>query len=405
MLVAGMAHLVVTLPVIRALPFGAVSRDRSAISDAGQSSLAAILGRMSSQGTENPLRSIREAELLWLCGQNQAALNELAGLAPRWDTASLEMGSILFQNGQREAAAMIWNQMSWQTKSSLLVPNFVQEGDIAFKTNRFADAVAFFQMVVSLDPDHSVAWKGLGDSLTRLRQWGDAEKAYVRTGTLVGLGESPIDNLVQYGDLLVRMDKVADGMTALQLSVRLDPSFAPAWTAYGNALTARGDVLEAGGAYAEAVRLDPDSPDANVSYGAWLLIQDSNDLLAEPYFERGIAQELSHPQNEDAGPWLFQKIVAAYWSVGHLESAITWNRRAMAQYPDHFVPYYMAGLTAMRQQEYGVAVQWLTQSLVRNDRNPDTHEALAEAYDHLQMSDQARVEREMARQLRGAARP
>lgn len=353
-------------------------------------------------GYAAPIRDLRQAELLWLNGQVQIAIDKMSALQTHNPLVALELGNMLFQIRRDTEAARIWKYVEDESKSHVIEKTFVQYGDIAFKTNRFVDSARFFRMATMLAPEDFEAWRGLGDALIRQNMWQDAKGAYTHAISLAQSGQVVIEDAWKYGDTLVRTGEHLNGLKALRLVLDLNPYWEPAWVSSGNALMAQGQSRSAGEAYSKAIRLNPNSPNANVAYGEWLLLQDPDSTEAALFFENGVSLDRAgyNTYALDPGPWLYQKIIISFWSAGKLSDASVWAQRAIADFPTHPVPLYDAGLIAMKTKSYDESIAWFEEALAQDPKFPEAYEALAQVYSELGRNDLSRYYAEKGAQLR-----
>jgi tetratricopeptide (TPR) repeat protein len=381
-------------------PFGVVSIRSMVAQNLKSSPLLGKIGTFSSCPQTTCQR--RKAEILWLSGNTDDSVKKMADLRMNDQLAAVELGSMLFQMERDAAAADVWKQFQDMTKVTLVHAYFLQEGDIAFKTHQLSDSVRFFRMATMLAPVDFFAWRGLGNALLQQHDWEAAKLAYVRATSLAKDGQSAIEEAWKYGDLLVRSNSLPDGLAALRLVLDVDPHWEPAWVSYGNALLTQGQSRAAGEAYVTAVQLNPNSPSASVAYGAWLLTQDPDLSGAVRYFEQGISLDSAgyNIYALDPGPWQYQKVIVAYWSVQKFDEAAAWAQRAITAFPNHPVPYYMAGQTAMKVRSLSDAIDWFEKALAHDSKFSEAYDGLAQAYDELGRKDLSQEYREKAQQVR-----
>lgn len=398
-------RLTADLPTVRSLPFGLVSRDRTKLNSADRQVILALLDQQWPACGARGSQQLRIAELCWFSEHDQEAIERFALLAPATETSRFEQGSILFQKGEYEQAAAAWVLMSSEIKRAGLLPYFRQEADIAFKTKRFQDALNFFEVIIHLDTMDHAAVQGLADSLATLGRWNEAKDAYLSLFEFADQADPDFTYLVAFGDLLVRGGKLTDALSALDLALELDPDSALAWLAYGNALSQLARHTEAGEAYQHALLADPTLADGHVSYGIWLLVHKGRNSEAEAEFDLGVT--LDHDDKSqrtiDTGPWLYQKIIVAYWFTNDLDAAREWSKKARLQYPDHFLPAYMTGYTEMKAGTVSGAIDWFLEAIKKDPHNPESRVALAEAYERLGMIKEAMLQRQVAADLRRAS--
>ncbi|MGN1246060.1 MAG: tetratricopeptide repeat protein, partial [Muribaculaceae bacterium] len=86
--------------------------------------------------------------------------------------------------------------------------------------------------------------------------------------------------------------------------------------------------------------------------------------------------------------------------LGNLEEAEMLLERVIVLSPKNFEPLFQLGLLKYRSHNYPGAMIALKKALRLKKNNPDIHDALADVYESIRLTDQAEVHRLTARKLR-----
>ena len=171
-------------------------------------------------------------------------------------------------------------------------------GAALFREERFAEAVAAFELALSLDPRDAGAHANLGNTLLRLNRPEEARRRFAEAirlqpdygeahnnlGTLLlnagrtdeaiasyrtAMGLAPDQSDVHYNlaNALLAANRPAEAVAHYETAVRLRPDSAPARFNFGNALAHLGQLPAAKVQYEEALRVAPGMIDARFNLG------------------------------------------------------------------------------------------------------------------------------------------
>jgi serine/threonine protein kinase len=141
---------------------------------------------------------------------------------------------------------------------------WLSEALVLLEADRYTEALAAFNYVLSLDPNHAYAHSGKGLALYHLKRYAEALSALERA-----LALNPHDTSARYGRglALEQLKRYADALLAYESVTQLNASFALAWRKKGNVLCELKRYEEAIAAYERALQLDRNDADAYIGKG------------------------------------------------------------------------------------------------------------------------------------------
>lgn len=139
---------------------------------------------------------------------------------------------------------------------------------IDYYDRRYDRAVAKLKRVVELDPGSARAWDNLGLSYDMMGQNDEARQAFEKAVELNRKLPSPSAwPPMNYGSLLLRMQKLPEAESSLRESLKLDPRFAQAHYYLGKVLERSGNDVEAIREFQAAALLAPSMADPEYALG------------------------------------------------------------------------------------------------------------------------------------------
>ncbi len=139
---------------------------------------------------------------------------------------------------------------------------------IDYYDRRYERAVAKLKKVVELDPASARAWDNLGLAYDMMGQSAEAQGAFQKAVELNRKLPSPSAwPPLNYGSLLLRMEKLPDAEASLREALRLDPQLAEAHYSLGKVLERTGKDAEAIVELRTAARLAPAMADPEYALG------------------------------------------------------------------------------------------------------------------------------------------
>jgi len=199
-------------------------------------------------------------------------------------------------------------------------------------TEALAEAVAYFQQAIDLDPNYALAWVGLADSLFLRATYGglpeDEEfpKVHAAIDKALELDDQLGEAYVTLGAVRWQEDDVAAAEAALKSALELNPNYAHAYRWYGIVLTDLGRDEEALAQKRKAQELDPLSAIINMNVAI--------SLRHLGRFDEALAQIKTVIEIDPAFPDAYATIGNIYWvRLGQLDEAVAWYRKAIARDP------------------------------------------------------------------------
>jgi tetratricopeptide (TPR) repeat protein len=236
------------------------------------------------------------------------------------------------------------------------------------------DAVQAAQDAVNEEPQSHSAWEALGH-VYLMHDWEtEAVRAY-RTG----IGVAPDASSSHYYLAKALEPTDAEGaLTAVESSIALDPTYAPAHVLHANLLRGLGRFDEAVAALDVAEELDPSNPFSQLGLGQ-LALQGGSLDVARAHLERAL--ELNPGQSE-----AHQAMAQVLTALGEIEGAEAHAQRAAE--PTAYVPmddplwrdvedagatrYYFAlrGQRYLRALDFERAVEELSRAVAPDEKAP-----------------------------------
>ena len=158
------------------------------------------------------------------------------------------------------------------------------EVDRELAADRSAEAIARLEEVLAIDPDHALAHVRLGDALSRLGRYREAEQALRRA---VQLDPRRADAHLTLGLLLQWRGDFLGSETTLRRAVKLEPRSANALSALGHTLNSLDRTPDARECFEKALRLNPHAASALCGLG-WLLSTEGRFADAETLLRRAL---------------------------------------------------------------------------------------------------------------------
>jgi protein O-mannosyl-transferase len=233
-------------------------------------------------------------------------------------------------------------------------------GSVLFQLNQFEAAAAAHREAIRLDPRLANAHSNLGADLLKLGQFAAAAEAYrsalrlnptmdfLRADlarALEGLGQSQEANAQRQralskssgtaqdhaasGDALFQLGRTEEAVAQYLEALRLNPKSAPILNNLGNALTRMGRYREAEGYLRQALRIRPDDPAAHNNLGNVLQRTNRVEEAVAAHrlaLEKGARADLA-PVHNDLGTALAR--------LGRLDEAAEHFREALKLDPRH----------------------------------------------------------------------
>jgi tetratricopeptide (TPR) repeat protein len=266
-----------------------------------------------------------------------------------------------------------------------LFENLIVEGNTARDDRNYAAAEAAYERAKKVKPTDSRSIYGLGNLYSDQQRWEDAEKAYRAalkldpSSAIISVALSYVlsqplmvpnlsdryeeaeklarraielapSNALAFDQAGVAMELLGaistEPESAYRNSIRLDPTFAPAYAHLGRLLRRRGELKEAAKAYENAVRLARDV--ATMIVVADVLQSEQRYAESEPLLRRAVANDPKNP----AGLLLLGKALTALGNFSDAEKVLN---RSLSVSTDGFLPSALLGSLYTRQGKYEMA--------------------------------------------------
>jgi tetratricopeptide (TPR) repeat protein len=135
---------------------------------------------------------------------------------------------------------------------------------------RYEDALAAFGAILEIDPDHALAYAGMGDALFRMRRYEDALAALARGVSLQP--DLPVAGAVHrlMGRSEQELGRPDEALPHYQRALEIDPDDAQAIELLARLQFVRERYLESFALFETLVAIDPDNADLHANLGAAL---------------------------------------------------------------------------------------------------------------------------------------
>lgn len=140
-----------------------------------------------------------------------------------------------------------------------LVESLNALGDAKYGQGHYAEALAFHERALAINPNDATAWRNKGAALTSLERHGEALATLERATAL-----NPKDPVTWHnkGMALNEMERYDEALAAYNVALDLDDHDTDFWTGMGDTLFFLERYEEATGAYEEALDRDPNCASA-----------------------------------------------------------------------------------------------------------------------------------------------
>lgn len=175
------------------------------------------------------------------------------------DDASLliTLGDACLRAGKRDRAIQVFELLSELEPDSPM--SFCYLGNAHIAAGSLNEGWAAYEKAILIDPsDTNTFYDRLGFFLSQYGHCGKAEEALRKS---IEINRNHPATHCTLGDILIKQDKVAEGMASYENAVRLDPtSQGSYYNRLGNVLTDNSHHRDARAAYRKAIAADPENP-------------------------------------------------------------------------------------------------------------------------------------------------
>lgn len=206
-------------------------------------------------------------------------------------------------------------------KSKRYAIGWYNEGIALMNIREYEEAISFFDLALSIVPDHPDFLIGKGDVLYAIGKPMDALEMFRRA-----INAEPHNRKAWFkaGLCLLKAGKNEDALEIFQYLLKLDSHDGEVWFANGLALMQMGQREEAREAFRNARRLKPDQP------ALWhsLAKTEEDPREALRLLERGHRLD---PSNLD----ILLAMAERHLALGERDEALQWCRKAAEHHGDH----------------------------------------------------------------------
>jgi len=169
------------------------------------------------------------------------------------------------QFNQRDASARLIAGAA--TRGVDPASNAYQDGETAYATGKYPEAVAAFGEAVRSKPSWAEAHYALALSLNEIGKLEDANREFAEVVKLKGAYQMVVLSYYNIGNNYADLKKYLEAIEAYKLSIDLNPDISESHNNLGLAYSALGRVAEAIPEFERAIKLDPDYATARYNLG------------------------------------------------------------------------------------------------------------------------------------------
>jgi tetratricopeptide (TPR) repeat protein len=246
-------------------------------------------------------------------------------------------------------------------------PFWISRGIEASDAGRTEDAIFYFDMARTTDPNQLEAWQRLGQALYQQRRL--AEAVPVLEHLLAVQAASSPDQYHQLAEAYIATGRTVDAIGLLEYGLRQYPAERELYLAMAEAQSAAGDLVAADAWYARMLERWPQDAFAWAARGEVAVRrEDMEDAVA--YFEQ--ATELNP---EAVGYW--KGLAGAAEATGHHKRAAEAYTRALELQPNDAVVWMQAGRALLATDRSDEARAAFRQALALQPENQEAQQLLA----------------------------
>ncbi len=197
-------------------------------------------------------------------GQPHAALEDYdraIALAPLPET-HYNRGIVLQQLGRLTEALAAYDMAITLNPHHADAHN--NRGSVLQSLGRLAEAAQAFDQAIAIRRDYPEAWNNLGNLFKEMKKYAEALGCYRET---LRIKPDFADAWANTGITLQKLNRLQEAIASYDKAIELNPAHAEAWFSRGNALKELKQLDEAVASYAHALAIKPDYPEA---FGSWL---------------------------------------------------------------------------------------------------------------------------------------
>ncbi|MFB2836909.1 FkbM family methyltransferase [Floridanema evergladense] len=244
--------------------------------------------------------------------------------------------------------------------------------------NNFAEAIAFYQKSIDLNPQDWEAYKNLAN-LWAIN--GNLEQAITCYQKVIYLNPNLAEVHNNLGNCFLAKNQLEDAIAAYQNAVTLNPKYPEAFYNLGNACKAKGDLATAKINYQKTISLKPNFPEVHNNLG---LVLQEEGYLAEAIncYEQAIRL---NPEYAEA----HNNLGNAFEEEKNLEKAIACYQQSLALNPNYIDAYNNLGNVLLSQGKAEEAIACYQKALELNPNYVQAHYNYANALKYQDKWDEA----------------
>ncbi|MBW4690622.1 MAG: tetratricopeptide repeat protein [Lyngbya sp. HA4199-MV5] len=248
------------------------------------------------------------------------------------------------------------------------VPALHLLGAIAQQTGRLESAIAHYQKVIALNPNHAEAHGNLAVAFQERGDWESATSHFQRS---LALNPNHAPTHFNAGNLAFKQTRLEAAIAHYQQAVALNPTYARAYTNLGNAFRAQDNMEAAIAHYEQALKLAPTDAQAYNNVGNVLQMQGQPEA-AIAYYQSALSLQ---PTNAD----VYFNLGNAYRLMMQAETAIAHYQQALSLKPDWAAVHNNLALCLQEEQQYEAAIVHFRQAVDLEPTDAEAHNNLGMA--------------------------
>lgn len=229
--------------------------------------------------------------------------------------------------------------------ANLLKDQWLAEGDIHYKADRYLEALSCAEQACKLDPTYARAYNRKGNALYRLNRYAEALAAQMKA---IEYDSTYGEAYNGKGHALLALNLPEEALEAYESAIQLDSGYSYIWYEKGNVLYKLERYEEALEAYNEAIRRPPSYVKAYVGKG--------NTLRRLKNYEEALIafQQASELQPNNAG--YLDTVGTALRDLKRYEEALTTYDKAIELDSNSIDPYIHKGRVFLDLERYEEAL-------------------------------------------------
>ena len=217
----------------------------------------------------------------------------------------------------------------------------------------------------------------------KFKQEGDFARAIIAYQRAIDLDANCDEAYHFLGEVLVRQDRLTDGINAYLQAIALNPQ--NHWTHHclGQALSWLGNLSEAISSARTAIELQPAQPEFSAQLGLYFeLKQDFTQAIF--YYQQALKLDPNQPET------VYFSLIVLMWKQ-EVEAVIPYCQAAVELYPQSDSLHFTQGKILASQNLFADAVMSYSQAVAIEPKYWQAYEALSHAYKNLDLVERSQV--------------